>query len=143
MLVFKQLFNLFFILHLFAIFAYASEKMIYSYEQKMNVSFLKALKSSNIFLLVDENCSVCEQLLKDKHIREHKKLAFALINEPSFSWIAKIKRQNLKKMIFNIKNLRIDDTHRTPQILKFDLKGNKKLQIYGRSKIIKFFESMP
>ncbi len=130
------------ILILFISFASARELSVYSYKKKANIPFKSLLsKELNNFLLIDENCPVCESLLQDEQIKTQKDLIFVVATEPSFSWLARLKRQGIDKVIYNIKSLRVRDPQKTPQILQFDEKGNQQLQLYGKSKIINFIQS--
>ncbi|MGB0455068.1 MAG: hypothetical protein ACPGJV_15265 [Bacteriovoracaceae bacterium] len=117
--------------------AYSKEKRIYSYALKANVQFPKVLNEvSTTFILIDENCSLCKALILDKRIKNKKGIALAVVTNPSFSWLAKLKRQGIGNMLYNIKPLGIDVSAGTPQIIQFNLKGQKTLQLYGKSKII-------
>jgi hypothetical protein len=142
MLDYKQLSRLTIFFSLLWGLAFANtEKQIYSYQEKSNLSFQKVLQDEGTrFLVIDENCSVCKLLLTKYKLHQRENLVLALISEPSFTWLAKLKRQGVKNVLYNINSLGLDFTEGTPQLVEFTSEGEFKNKVYGKSKILtKFF----
>ena len=143
MLEFKQASKIFVAVFLCSsLYAKGAQKQVFSYDEKKIVKLTEVAKEKkNYIILIDENCSACEALIARFKPFINSSVILGVINEPSFKWRAKLKRQGFENMVYNIKTLDFDYKEGTPQLYIVDENGSLISRTYGKSNISTIFKS--
>lgn len=133
MLGFKLLFSFSVALNTFNVLALD----LYSYTHKKNISLTEVnSKGDFIVLYVDENCSICKSVLKTHN---NPLLYVGLNKEPSFKWVASLRRSGIDNTFVNLDKF-VGKDLKSPQLYKFNKGGGLEYKVYGRTKVLEKLE---
>ena len=113
-------------------FTFAAEVHVYDYNLKRNVRFSGLLTRTSRVLVIKEDCSACESLLKKIPTKKRNGLIFGILEEPSFKWIAKLKKVYPTLTLHNIDSLELNIENISPALLIFGPTGKLKETAYGQ-----------